>query len=205
MQIKPITDPAAARYGRIVTEYDMTEMQAALEKTPCPEGVVYVGSEPSLEALSVFKVFEEEIYGGMPVQLGYCNGHNRHMDAMEYHRDSEFNYAASDLILILGSREDLGEDFTYDTAKAEVFFVPKGTLIETYATTLHYAPLSAKPGEGFRMLVALPRGTNEPLTKPGSGKGEDKLRTAINKWLIAHPDAKIDGAFNGCYGENIMV
>jgi hypothetical protein len=28
---------------------------------------------------------------------------------------------------------------------------------------------------------------------------------AVNKWLIAHPDAKIDGAFNGIKGENLSV
>ena len=34
---------------------------------------------------------------------------------------------------------------------------------------------------------------------------EDRLLTAVNKWLIAHEDAKIDGAFNGLVGENITI
>ena len=29
--------------------------------------------------------------------------------------------------------------------------------------------------------------------------------TAVNKWLIAHEEAAIDGAFNGLKGENIDV
>ena len=36
--------------------------------------------------------------------------------------------------------------------------------------------------------------------------GEDGLMTAKNKWkLIAHEDAKIEGAFNGLKGENITL
>jgi hypothetical protein len=35
--------------------------------------------------------------------------------------------------------------------------------------------------------------------------GEDSLMTAKNKWLIAHEDAKIAGAFNGLKGENITI
>ena len=35
--------------------------------------------------------------------------------------------------------------------------------------------------------------------------GEDGLMTARNKWLIAHEDAKIEGAFNGLKGENITL
>ena len=36
-------------------------------------------------------------------------------------------------------------------------------------------------------------------------KGEDRLMTAKNKWLIAHEEAKIAGAFNGLKGENITL
>ena len=38
-----------------------------------------------------------------------------------------------------------------------------------------------------------------------SATAEDKLLAASNKWLIAHDDAHIDGAFNGLRGENITV
>ena len=37
------------------------------------------------------------------------------------------------------------------------------------------------------------------------GAKEDPLLVARNKWLIAHEDAKIEGAFNGLKGENISV
>ena len=68
-----------------------------------------------------------------------------------------------------------------------------------YQTTLHYAPASQ---DGFKVIVILPKETNFD-TVPTSVKHDDlKLLTARNKWLIAHPDAKIEGAFNGLKGVN---
>ena len=92
-----------------------------------------------------------------------------------------------------------------DTSKAEAFFVPKGTAIEVYATTLHYAPCNVEGEKGFRCVVILPKGTNEDLTFTPDKDGEDKLLTAQNKWLIAHEEAEIPGAFCGLVGENITL
>ena len=58
---------------------------------------------------------------------------------------------------------------------------------------------------GFQCVVVLPKGTNTELTFPTEKTGEDSLMTAKNKWLIAHEDAKIEGAFNGLKGENITI
>lgn len=76
--------------------------------------------------------------------------------------------------------------------------------MELYATTLHYAPCNAKAG-GFRCVVVLPKGTNEALPFAPEAKGESRLLTAVNKWLIAHEDAEIEGAVNGLKGENITI
>ena len=89
-------------------------------------------------------------------------------------------------------------------SKIEAFLVPAGTTIEVYATTLHYAPCTAAEG-GFRCVVILPAGTNTELTFPAGKSGEDRLITAKNKWLIAHEEAGIDGAFCGLRGENITL
>ena len=99
---------------------------------------------------------------------------------------------------------DVEPDHTYDTSKIEAFLVPAGTGIEVYATTLHYAPCHVNEG-GFQCVVVLPKGTNTELTFPTEKTGEDSLMTAKNKWLIAHEDAKIEGAFNGLKGENITI
>ena len=65
----------------------------------------------------------------MPIQIGYCNGHNKKLNAVEYHRDSEVDIAVDDLILILGKQQDIEEDHTYDTSRMEAFLVPALSLI----------------------------------------------------------------------------
>ena len=43
------------------------------------------------------------------------------------------------------------------------------------------------------------------MEKKPQGAEEDPLLFAVNKWLIAHEEAKIDGAFNGLKGVNISL
>lgn len=206
MKTHYVTDEAFRQYGRIVTDADCRELMSEMMRTPAPDDVVYVPSVPELEALDVFKAFQHRLYGGMPIQIGYCNGTNHKLNAVEYHRDSEFNFAATDLIMLYGRQQDIDlKDFSYDTSKIEAFFVPAGTLIECYATTLHYAPCSA--GGPFRCVIVLPKGTNEPLTRPMGSSGEDMLLTHVNKWLIAHPESGLGagGEHIGLVGENITV
>ena len=175
-----------------------------MKHTPVPEDVIYVPSVEELEALDVMKDLQNKGYGGLPVQIGYCNGHNKKLNAVEYHRNSEINVAVTDLVLLIGHQQDIEPDHTYDTSKIEAFLVPAGTGIEVYATTLHYAPCHVNDG-GFQCVVVLPKGTNTELTFPTEKAGEDSLMTAKNKWLIAHEDAKIEGAFNGLKGENVQI
>ena len=151
----------------------------------------------------MYDVMSKVVYGDMPVQIGYCNGHNQKLNAVEYHRSSEINVAATDMILLLGKQQDIKEDYTYDTADIEAFLVPAGTAVEVYATTLHYAPCGVN-NSGFRCTVVLPKGTNYDV-KRQKNTGEDRLLAATNKWLIAHKEAHIDGAFEGLIGENPEV
>ncbi|MBE5936580.1 MAG: DUF4867 family protein [Lachnospiraceae bacterium] len=205
MEVKKVTDAAFKKYGRIITDYDCSELIKKMEETPMPaDEVIYIPSDANLEALAIGKVFTESVFGGLPMQIGYCNGTNKLLNGCEYHRSSEFNVACTDLIMLLGSQQDIEDDYTYDTSKIEAFFLPAGTMIECYATTLHYAPCSVD-GKGFRCVVALPRDTNLDLDVVPSDSGEDKLLVAKNKWLIAHPDANIEGAFNGLKGVNVSV
>ena len=203
MKIKKVTDPEFSRYGRVIDGYDFSKLIKAMEHTPLPEDVIYEPSIEELEATDVAIDLKMRIYGELPIQIGYCNGHNSKLNALEYHRSSEVNIAATDMILLLGSREDVEDDFTYDTSKVEGFFVSEGTAIEVYATTLHYAPCGVD-GQGFKCVVVLPKGTNLDVVNTHA-TAEDKLLAASNKWLIAHEDAHIDGAFNGLRGENITV
>lgn len=206
MKIQNVHDAAFRKYGKIIDTVDCTALIAEMAKTPAPENdVIYVPSVAELEALPVFADLRDRVYGGMPIQIGYCNGTNNKLNALEYHRDSEINVACTDLILLIGSEQDMEADYTYDTAKVEAFLVPAGTMIEVYATTLHYAPCSVNGV--FRCVVVLPKGTNEALTAYPEKNGEDSLLFAVNKWLVAHPESGLeaDGAFMGLKGENITL
>lgn len=204
MKIQKVTDPAFRKYGQVLEGYDFTGLIKEMKHTPVPEDVIYVPSVEELEALDIMKDLQNKGYGGLPVQIGYCNGHNKKLNAVEYHRNSEINVAVTDLVLLIGHQQDIEPDHTYDTSKIEAFLVPAGTGIKVYATTLHYAPCHVNEG-GFQCVVVLPKGTNTDLTFQTEKMGEDSLMTAKNKWLIAHEDAKIAGAFNGLKGENITI
>ena len=205
MEIKKVTDPSFKKYGKIIEGIDFSEILKNLEPLPMPaEGVEYFPGVKELESTPATKIISESLYGGMPIQIGMCNGHNKALNAVEYHRDSEINVALYDMVLLIGELKDVTEDFKYDTSKIEAFLVPAGVAVEMYATTLHYAPCHVED-TGFKAVVVLPKGTNYDLTFKNSNTKEDKLLTAVNKWLIAHEDAKIDGAFNGLVGENITI
>ena len=206
MQIQKVTDASFRAYGKVLEGYDFSRLLKEMEHTPLPsDDVIYVPSVEELEALPVAEELKNRAFGGLPIEIGYCNGNNKKLNALEYHRSSEINVAVSDAILLIGKQQDVEPDYTYDTSKVEAFLVPAGTAIEVYATTLHYAPCTVDDNVGFRVVVVLPKDTNTELTFPVGKEGEDRLITAKNKWLIAHEDAKIEGAFNGLKGENITL
>ncbi|MBQ2936524.1 MAG: DUF4867 family protein [Lachnospiraceae bacterium] len=205
MQIYSVTDPKFKKYGKVVEGVDFSELIAKMEEcTPLPEGVEYVPGLAELEALPAAKELSVKVYGEMPIQVGYCNGHNCMLNALEYHRDSEINIAATDAILMLGWQPDITDDFTYDTSLVEAFLVPKGTAVEVYATSLHYAPCGVD-GAGFKVGIVLPKGTNLDLSEKHEG-GEDGHLTAVNKWLLGHPEGGLpEGSPMGLVGKNLNV
>ena len=205
MEIKKITDLAFRKYGRVVQDIDFSDLVEAIKReTPLPDGVAYEPSIAALEATTAAKELQKRTYGELPIEIGYCNGHNYKLNAIEYHRSSEINVAATDAVLIVGMQQDITDDFTYDTAKMEAFLVPAGTAVELYATTLHYAPCSADEN-GFKVGIVLPAGTNYPLEEKHEG-WEDALITAQNKWLIGHPEGGLDaGAHIGLTGKNLDI
>ena len=203
-----VKDSQFRPYGRVL-KLDAKEFQKAIEAIKLPEeGTMYDPSTPAFEALPLFAELRDKVFGELPIEFGHCSGRNRKLNAVEYHRSSEIDIAATDLYLMLGREPDIDpETLRYETKRIETFFVPAGTAVELYATTLHFAPISAKPGQEFRCGVVLPRGTNVPLVNMTRGTGEDRLLFANNKWLIAHPESGLDkdGAFIGLVGENLML
>ena len=209
MNIFSVFDPEFKPYGKVVTGMEDTcaQILKALESTPLPEGVGYVPTELILQELPAAIEVSENLFGGMPAQLGWCNGHNTKLNCLEYHRDSEFNLGTQDCMLLLAKMEDMGGDGELDTAKVKAFRAPAGTLVECYATTLHYAPCHCDPAKGFRVLVALPWLTNTDKPAIQELSAEDKLLWARNKWLLAHPESTeaAAGAYVGLVGENIDI
>lgn len=206
MIIKNIGDKEFKKYGQVINNYDCSEIIEKMKSTPLPSDVIYEPSIKELEELNIADELKDREFGGLPIQIGYCNGNNYMLNAVEYHRSSEINIAVTDLILLIGSQQDIEEDYSYDTSKIEAFLVPEGTIIEVYATTLHYAPCNAEKS-GFRCVVVLPKDTNLPLEKKIEKSGEDALLFAKNKWLIGHKDTDLgeQGAFIGLAGENISL
>ena len=206
MKIYSVFDPEFKAYGQVVTGLEDTvkEILTALATTPCPEGVEYVPFDPVLQELPAMKAVSDHCFGGMPVQLGWCNGHNTKLNCLEYHRDSEFNLGTEDFILLIARQEEI-ENGLLDTAKVKAFRVPTGVMVEVYATTLHYAPCHCDAGKGFRVLVALPWLTNTDRPVFENKTPEDEILTARNKWLLAHPESSEakNGAKVGLTGVNI--
>ena len=207
MKIVPVTDPSFQNYGQVLTGYDVKELLETLDRvSPLPEGTAYVPEQPELMTLAIEKELRNNAYGGMPIQIGWCNGHNTKLNCLEYHRDSELNVGVEDFILLLAKREDLvnGE---LDTGKVAAFFCPAGTMVEVYATTLHYAPCSAKKGAGFKTVIVLPKGTNLDKPEITVKNAEDEILWASNKWLLAHAESSeaAQGAKVLLKGENIDI
>lgn len=201
-----VFDPAFAPYGRVLEGCDFSRAdEYMLEKTDIPEsGNIYVPSVPELEESELKSDIENTLYGSMPVQIGFCNGRNTTYNGFEYHKCSEINYAVTPFMLVLGHVWDI-RDNTYDIRSAQVFFVPAGTAIEMYQTTLHLSPCRVCD-DGFKDIVILSQGTNTPLEyKKTNADPESVLLLQRNKWVIAHPEREPlikQGAHPGVIGEN---
>lgn len=212
MQVKKVTDSSFKQYGKVITGVDFLPVYKVLEGISCPEGIETAASFGPLEEPDFRQMISSLIYGELSVEIGYCSGHNKSINALEYHRTSEVQIAATDLIILLGHQYDITDDFHYDTSKLEAFFIPAGTAIEIYATTLHYKPLGTKENDyAFKIGIILPFGTNFGIGGKSTTEDEkeqvfeEKILFAKNKWLIAHEDGGIDGAFIGLTGKNISI
>lgn len=197
------TSPEFYRYGRVLPKLKSKDALEILSSTDCPpKSTIYCPSDEKLEQTELFFQLQNLVFGDMPIQMGYCNGHNRLLQALEYHMSSEVNLAADDLVLLLGLRTEIEKDGRYNTENVKAFLLPAGTAVELYATTLHFAPCQ-KTEKGFRNLVILPKGTNLPLAK----KEDGKELFAVNKWLLAHVESGLqkEGAKLALYGENIFI
>lgn len=207
MKIYSIYDDAFIPYGRVLKQYDFGSLIKRLNTTEKPEvGTVYKASCELLESTDVKKELQNRAFGGMPIQIGYCNGTNTVMNCVEYHKNSEINVFSEGAILALGKVQDIINN-RYSMDNIELFYVPAGVGVEMYGTTLHYAPINAEGKDGFRGIVVLPKGTNTEKPEIEIKNAEDEILLARNKWLITFEDtveAK-EGAYVGLFGNQINV
>ena len=206
--MKSVFDKEFAVYGKVIEGYDFAPLLRLVRETSekPADHTIYVPSDPTIEALPVSQQVAERVFGGMPVQVGYCNGHNQQLNCLEYHRNSDLNIPDDDMVFLVASLQKV-QDGRLDTSEVEAFSAPAGTAVLLYETTLHYAPVTMPGKEGFRVAVVLPRGTNTDMPAIQPETLEDRFLRARNKWLIAHPDSNEakDGAFVGLSGENITI
>ncbi len=204
-KIYSVTDAEFRPYGKVLEGYETAGLTEAMKQIALPEqGTAYEPGIAALEHVPIAKELQDRAYGGMPIQLGMCWGRNTRLNCLEYHRDSEINVGTEDFVLLLAKIEEI-ENGVLDTEKVKAFRVPAGVVVEVYATTLHYAPCHLSAKAGFRVAVALPKGTNTDKPALATQNAEDKLLWARNKWLLAHADSVEAGlgAYVGLTGENL--
>ena len=126
VKIYSVFDEEFKTFGRVVEGYDFSQIIDYMENnTPIPDaGNIYVPSVEDMEKLPIKKQVEDILYGGMPIQIGYCNGRNSTYNGFEYHKGSEINIAVTPFMLVLGHVWDI-EDNKFFVGKEKVFFVPK--------------------------------------------------------------------------------
>ena len=203
LEFYDVNEKEFSSFGRVIKGLDVSEITEAAGKIPYPEsGSSYVPGIADFEKLPIASVIQNELFGTLPTQIGYCYGHNNLLNAAEWHTSSEINIAITPIVLILGHIWDI-ENNTIDSSKFKAFYLPKGTVVEVYSTTLHYCPCETDKA-GFGCIVGLPLGTNTELEQ----KVDDPLLFCKNKWLISHSDNKDlieSGAAAGVTGENFEI
>lgn len=207
IKVYSITDSSFLKYGKVITGYNFAPLKEIMENRPIPtEGNCYTACDSEMLQTSLTQELSHNFYGNMDIQIGYCNGNSSKLNAFEYHKGSEIDVAVTDLVLLLGSLQDIRHN-VYSSSLAEAFFIPAGTACELYGTTLHFAPCKVS-SSGYKSIIILPLGTNEPLlssTEPLCE--EDRLLWMKNKWLIAHKESipASKGAFIGIDGVNVEI
>lgn len=203
LEIYDVYSDEFSSYGRIIEGLEIDEIILEAKKIRNNgNGSNYEPSVKVFEKLSIAGEIKTKFFGETKIQVGYCWGNNNFFDATEWHTSSEINIAVTDLVIIVGHIWEVKNN-TIDTSVFKAFYVPAGTVLECYATTLHYGPCEVQK-DGFGWVVALPEGTNTEL----DGEYEDKLLWAKNKWLIAHVDNTQlieQGAMGGVTGTNFEI
>jgi len=228
--IYSIDDGVFGMYGRkleIIMDESIKEYMLNEAKFP-KVGNTYVGSDKKLETFPLKNWVENNIYAGVPVQIGYCNGHISNINGFEFHQCSEVFVAITDCLLALISpHKPVGSVKPYNIDECHLFFIPEGTVLELYPLVGHFSPMRVHE-EGYKTMIILTKGTNESLDLSVQEKKDERQEEdhsnqiesvnynmelkqkpfAINKWLYVHSD-RMDlvekGAYLHVYGDNSAI
>ena len=201
LSLKSIDDPIFKSYGQIIKE-DATQLVSFASNyiQPPESGNMYIASDPTIESFDIIHLLQQNVYGYMEIEAGWVCGDNQELNGIEYHQGSETIIAVTDFILIVGHRWDM-ENNTYDLSLTESFFVPSGTIVECYSTTLHYTPCRVND-EVFKTICILLKGTGVILEKSNG------ILKKKNKWFMTHPRQLVKvkaGDYPGCLGDIVKV
>lgn len=212
LNILPVTDPSFARYGRVLPNFNTPKaVEIARKKWVLADSVGANASEPDLEQDVEFKqLASAQVYGEMPIEIGWVYGKNSLLNGLEYHQGSEVHFPLEDVIFLVAHFEEIEwtPDARLDTHKIRAYYAPQGTVTELYTWCLHYVPVHVYESRGFCDVFTLPQGTGSALQQAAANTPDGRLLIARNQWLIAHPDASdlaAAGMHLGLYGPNTKV
>lgn len=206
-KIYNVIDPEFKVYGNILSGYGLAEIPKYVkENIEIPkEGNIYRPSNVELEEFEVIKEIEADIYASLPIEAGECVGQNSSFSAFEFHQGSEVNIVLTDIIMVLGKREQMVDGYFNAQEDARLFYIPAGSIIEMYSTTLHYSPCKVHES-GFGIIVILIEESNTPLKD--SFESRNKQIVKINKFQMVHKSRKDkieQGIKIGLLGELIKI
>ncbi len=207
--ISDLTDSEFSEYGLTYPQYNLTELQTFLKDNikipPSKQDNIYVPSNPKIENIPVIQQISQDLFAGLPIEVGECSGHNSALTALEYHQGSEVNIFATDVVMALGKRYQMKNQQFNAEKDAKLFFIPANTVVEFYSDTLHYSPCEVY-SSGFKFIVMLIKGSNQPL--PANYHKNNPLVMKTNKFQIAHKsrtDKINQGELPGLIGELIKI
>ena len=201
--LRYIFDPEFKKYGRVIEDFDFSQLKQYMDRITASKYLEEQLSVEEMEKLPVCHKIQCELFHELPVQIGYMSGHNHRIHGVEYHKSKVIHIAATDCVMYLGLSQDIEPTHEYHTSRMEAFFVPKGTAVELNCGVLHCAPCNVN-GYGFKLICIAPKHTSEPFCMKVRTE-KDKILFARNKWLIAHKDSNIEGAFYGLKGDTEAV
>lgn len=205
--ILDVTSREFKAYGTILEGYDDAAIREYAKKEIVipKEGNSYSPSNDELEKFDIIKKIEADVYAGLPVEAGECAGNNTAFSAYEYHQGSEVNIVLTDVLMVLGKREQAVRGIFNAQENAKIFYVPAGTIIEMYSSTLHYSPCIVDK-TGFKVIVILIKGSNEPFEEIFESKNKEIVKK--NKFQLVHEtrtDKIAEGIEVGLIGELITL